>query len=157
MLPSSVPPVDCPLDACFNFPSPSSSRSPQVQARLRVMLKYQSCDYHSNVSLLFHLSYQPHYAPTILPTRFLLPALFIDSDARAHTPEISRSHRTVQDLIARIYLVPSPVAFLDLFVSPFAAPELTLSYTKPKHRFGLFVSPSRLPSLMPATWLLSPL
>ena len=79
------------------------------------------------------------------------------SRVRAHLPETNRGHRTVQFLIARIYVVPLPVAFLDLFVSPFAAPVSTLLYTKSNIVSASSCLRLGFPSLMPATWLLSPL
>jgi hypothetical protein len=82
------------------------------------------------VSLPFHLSYRSHHT-TLGP----LSAMFTDSGAlrsrtRVYTPKTSQGRST---LIARMYLVSSPVA--STYLSRLSRLQsLTSSYTNPKYR-----------------------
>jgi hypothetical protein len=110
----SSTPVDCTLDA-YSSPSP----------KLRVTLKEALlCRCRSNSVIM-------HYP--ICSVSGINSVYCIDAGA-LHPPETDRGRRTT--LSSSHLRILSPVAILGLFLSPFAAPESVLSYTKPKYHLG---------------------
>jgi hypothetical protein len=125
----SSTPVDYTLDA---YSSPSLAR------RTRCKDKPTSCHaqvvsqthYCENVSLPFQLGYHALFYLLGLGYRRRLSALeHCTCHRQIGAAALHYSHRTSR--------IRSPVAILGLFVSPFAAPESVLSYTKPKYPLGL--------------------
>jgi hypothetical protein len=125
------------------------------------MLKYQSCAlllkcrcrFTSVIGLIMQ---HPILSVSVISAVYRLWGHCARALARTRQRQVGPPHcASPSSLASTLYhrLLPPSTCLSRL--SPLQS--LTLSYTKPKYRLGLFMSRCRSPSLMPATWLLSDL